>query len=146
MTDLAEETARVHQLVPILGAMGIEVTRADRGQVACRLPAGPNVNHFGVSYAGSLFSAAEMLGGVIAGTTFPLEGFIPLVKKLEITFLKPAGTAVVASTGLEEEEIARIEAEAIERGKADFVLRTEVVDESGVVVARTEGLYQLRRM
>ena len=41
---------------------------------------------------------------------------------------------------------ARIEAEAQEMGKSEFILRTEVTDEAGVVVASTEGVYQVRKM
>ena len=36
-------------------------------------------------------------------------------------------------------------AEYAERGKSDFELVAEVTDEAGTVVARTRGLYQLRR-
>src|SRR5689334_24560737 len=63
--DLAEATANVHAVVPILGAMGLEIVEASPGRAAARIPSGPNVNHFGVAYAGSLFSVAEMLGGII---------------------------------------------------------------------------------
>jgi hypothetical protein len=56
MTEpLAEETAAVHAVVPILGAMGLEVLEASPGRAAARIPTGPNVNHIGVAYAGSLF-------------------------------------------------------------------------------------------
>ena len=70
------------------------------------IPAGPNVNHFGSIYAGSLFTVAEMLGGVLGLNTFDLDGFVPIVKSMEIRFLKPATTGVRAATSLAEEEIA----------------------------------------
>lgn len=143
--DLAEATANVHTLVPILGAMGLEIIEAAPGRAAARIPAGPNVNHFGVAYAGSLFSVAEMLGGIIGGF-FDVPGAIPLVKRLEIDFTRPAMTAATARTTLSEEEIARIQSEATEKGKSNFELLTEVTDESGTVVARTHGFYQLRVM
>jgi acyl-coenzyme A thioesterase PaaI-like protein len=144
-TDLAEATANVHAVVPILGAMGLEVLEAAPGRAAARIPTGPNVNHFGVTYAGSLFSVAEMLGGIIGGY-FEVPGAIPLVKRLEIDFTRPAMTAVTARTTLSEEESARVQAEASENGKSNFELLTEVVDEDGTVVARTHGFYQLRVM
>src|SRR6202007_1323692 len=83
--DLAEATANVHAVVPILGAMGLEVVEAAPGRAAARIPTGPNVNHFGVTYAGSLFSVAEMLGGIIGGF-FEVSGAIPIVQRLEIDF------------------------------------------------------------
>ncbi|WP_203337930.1 PaaI family thioesterase [Nocardioides limicola] len=145
MTDSAALTSQLHTMVPILGAMGVELIEAEPGRAACRLPAEPNVNHFGVSYAGSLFSAAEMLGGVISLTSFPLDGFVPIVKRVSIDFLRPASTAVVASVSLDDAEIERIRTEALDRGKAEFDLRSELVDEEGTVVAATTGTYQLRR-
>lgn len=144
-TDLAQATANVHAVVPILGAMGLEVLEAAPGRAAARIPTGPNVNHFGVTYAGSLFSVAEMLGGIIGGF-FDVPGAIPIVKRLEIDFTRPAMTAVTASTTLSEDEQARVQAEAAETGKSNFELLTEVVGEDGTVVARTHGFYQLRVM
>lgn len=143
--DLAEATANVHALVPILAAMGLEVLEAAPGRATARIPTGPNVNHFGVTYAGSLFSVAEMLGGIIGGF-FQVPGAIPIVKRVEIDFTRPAMTAVVASTSLAEDERSRIQAEASEHGKSNFELLSEVTGEDGTVVARTHGFYQLRVM
>lgn len=143
--DLAAATANVHALVPILGAMGLEVIEAAPGRAAARIPTEPNVNHFGVTYAGCLFSVAEMLGGIIGGF-FEVPGAIPLVKRLEIDFTRPAMTAATARTTLSKDEIARIQAEATENGKSNFELLTEVTGEDGTVVARTHGFYQLRVM
>jgi len=146
MTDLEATTADVHRLIPILGAMALEVVELERTSVAARIPAAPNVNHFGVTYAGSLFTVAEVLGGLLPRTSLVAEGGVPLVKRLEIDFLLPATTAVIARATLGEDEIARVLAEYAERGKANFELVTEVTDESGTVVARTRGDYQLRRL
>jgi len=142
---LVEQTALVHQVVPILGAMGIEILEASPGVAAARIPTGPNVNHFGVAYAGSLFSVAEMLGGVIGGF-FDVPGAIPLVKRVEIDFTRPATTAATARTTLSEDEQARVQQEALATGKSNFELLTEVTGEDGTVVARTHGFYQLRVM
>lgn len=143
--DLADATANVHALVPILGAMGLEVLEAAPGRAAARIPAAPNVNHFGVAYAGSLFSVAEMLGGIIGGF-FDVPGAIPLVKRLEIDFTRPAMSAATARATLSDEEISRVQSEASTNGKSNFELVTEVTDEEGTVVARTHGFYQLRVM
>ncbi len=144
--DYDELTAGVHALIPVMATMGLRVVDARRGHAAAEIPPEPNVNHFGAIYAGSLFTVGEMLGGVLGFNTFDLPGFVPLVKKLEISFLKPAMTTIRAATSLSEEEIERIETEAKDTGKSEFVLTADLTDESGVVVARTEGLYQIRRM
>lgn len=148
MTDpeLQKLTDFVRTAIPIFEPMGVTVVDLRRGHAAAEIPAEANVNHFGVIYAGSLFTVAEMLGGIIGFKSFEsLTGFVPLVKSLEIKFLRPATTRVRATTSLTEEEMTRIEAEAAEKGKAEFVLSTKVTDENGVVVAETEGVYQMRK-
>lgn len=144
--DLAALTDGVRHLIPVMAAMELSVVDARRGHAAAKIPAAPNVNHFGSIYAGSLFTVAEMLGGVLGLNTFDLEGFVPIVKGMEIRFLKPATTGVRATTSLSEEEIARVESEARATGRAEFRLTAEVTDEAGVVVAATEGVFQMRKL
>ena len=145
MTDLAQTTADIRRIIPVLDALQVEVVELERTSVAARIPAAPNVNHFGTAYAGSLFTVAEVLGGLLPRTSLAAEGAVPLVKSVTIDFLRPATTAVVARTTIEEDEIARVLAEYAERGKADFELVAELTDEEDTVVARTRGVYQLRR-
>lgn len=144
--DLDAVTADVHAAIPILGAMGLQVVELRPGFAAAELPPGPNVNHFGVTYAGSLFTVAEMLGGSLSRVSFDLEGFVPLVKDVAIRFRRPAMGTVRSEASLSADEIARVQAEAVARGKADFVLEATVTDEAGTVVATTVGTYQVRRM
>jgi acyl-coenzyme A thioesterase PaaI-like protein len=132
-------------MVPILGAMELEVVEVTATSAAARIPAGPNVNHFGAMYAGCLFSVAEMLGGLLAGF-IDVPGGVPLVKRLEIDFARPATTAVTARTTLSPGEAERVQAEALAHGKSNFELVAEVADEAGTVVARTRGYYQMRVM
>jgi acyl-coenzyme A thioesterase PaaI-like protein len=47
---------------------------------------------------------------------------------------------------LTPDEVERIRAQAVEQGKAEYVLTTEVTDENGTVVASTTGTYQVRKM
>ncbi|MGW5138274.1 PaaI family thioesterase [Nocardia beijingensis] len=130
--------------IPIAHKMGVQAVEVRRGYAATSVPAEGNGNHFGVMYAGVLFTVAEILGGAIAVATFDNSAFYPLVKDLHIFFRKPAKTDVRAEATLTEDEIARVTAEAAANGKSDFTLRAVVTDAAGVVVAETEGLYQLR--
>ncbi|MBF6190888.1 YiiD C-terminal domain-containing protein [Nocardia implantans] len=130
--------------IPIAHKMGVQAVEVRRGHAATSVPAEGNGNHFGVMYAGVLFTVAEILGGAIAVATFDNSAFYPLVKDLHIFFRKPAKTDVRAEATLTEDEIARITAEAAANGKSDFTLRAVVTDTDGVIVAETEGLYQLR--
>jgi thioesterase domain-containing protein len=146
---LRVEAAQAVGSVPILEAMGIRIVEVRPGFACADLPPEPNVNHFGVTYAGSLFSVAEMLGGVLSLVTFDLDGelagFVPLVKESTIRFRRPALGVVRASASLSDEEVARVRREALATGKGEFVLEATLTDEQGDVVASTVGTYQVRR-
>jgi thioesterase domain-containing protein len=132
--------------IPIAHKMGVKVVEARRGFAATSVPAEGNGNHFGVIYAGVLFTVAEVLGGIIPLITFDRSKYFPLVKNLDIQFVAMAKSDVRAEATLDDETIARVEAEAAERGKADFTLEAVVTDADGQTVATTRGLYQLRAL
>ena len=131
--------------VPILEAMGIRVVKARSGHAVAELPPEPNVNHFGVTYAGSLFSVAEMLGGVLSLVSFDLDGMVPVVKASSIRFRRPALGVIRAEVSLSEDEIARVQTDAQATGKGEFELEAVLTDGTGEVVATTVGTYQIRR-
>ena len=130
--------------IPPVHKMGVRVVEARRGHAVASVPLEGNGNHFGVIYAGVQFTVAEMLGGVIALATFDAAKYFPLVKKVDITFTGMARTDLLAQASLDDEEIARIETEVADKGKADFFLDAVVKDEAGQTVSLTHGLYQLR--
>ena len=136
--------------VPILDAMGIRLVEVAPGRAVAELPPEPNVNHFGVTYAGSLYSVAEMLGGVLALATFDfdgeLAGFVPLVKESTIRFRRPALGVVRAEARLSDDEVSRVRDDALATGRGEFVLEATLTDEQGEVVATTVGTYQVRRL
>lgn len=149
-TTPEEATAFVQQAIPILGAMGIRVVEAGVGHATVELPAGPNGNHFGVLYAGSLFTAAEVLGGIVPQATFDLQGelagFVPLVKSAEIKFHRPGIGDVRATATMSPDDIERVPREALANGKSEFVIEAEIVDGNGTVVATTRAVNQLRKL
>jgi thioesterase domain-containing protein len=132
--------------IPIAHKMGVQVVEARPGFAATTVPAEGNGNHFGVIYAGVLFTVAEVLGGIIPLITFDRSKYFPLVKSLDIQFVAMAKSDVRAEATLDDETIARVEAEAAQRGKADFTLEAAVTDAAGQTVATTRGLYQLRAL
>lgn len=133
-------------LVPVLGAMDLRVVAVGEGSATVEIPAQPNLNHAGVVYAGSLFSLAEVLGGIIPLVTFDLPGFVPLVRDVQIRFVRPARGAVRATADLAPDEVTRVHDVARENGKAEFMLDTELRSEDGTVVATTRAVYQMSRM
>lgn len=130
--------------IPAAHKMGIKVVEARRGYAATTVPVEGNGNHFGVIYAGVQFTAAEILGGIIAVATFDSAKYFPLVKNVDINFVGMAKSELRAEATLDDETIGRVEAEAAANGKADFTLDAMVKDADGQVVSTTHGLYQLR--
>ena len=136
--------------VPILEAMGIRIIEVRPGRAEAELPLEPNVNHFGVTYAGSLFSVAEMLGGLLSLATFDFEGelagCVPIVKESTIRFRQPSVGVVRATAELAADEVERVRRDALESGKGEFVLEATLTGVQGEVVATTTGTYQVRRL
>jgi acyl-coenzyme A thioesterase PaaI-like protein len=134
----------MEQTIPPAHRMGIKAVEARRGYAAATVPLEGNGNHFGVMYAGVQFTVAEILGGIITIASFDAAKYYPLVKKVDIQFTGMARSDLRAEASLDEEEIGRIEAEAAEKGKADFTLDAVVKDQDDQTVSVTHGLYQLR--
>ncbi|MEI2717965.1 MAG: YiiD C-terminal domain-containing protein [Candidatus Nanopelagicales bacterium] len=140
----ADATAVVHQSIPFLQRMGLEVLAIERGYVKLRVPADINGNHVGTMYAGALFSIAEVPGGLLGLLMFDPTRFFPVIKAMSVEYLRPATSAVTVEARINDAEADRILAEAESQGKSDFVLDLEVTDADGVVVMRSSGTYQLR--
>jgi acyl-coenzyme A thioesterase PaaI-like protein len=132
------------QVVPFLGRTGLKVLDLGRGHVKLMAPLEGNQNHFGAMYAGALFTLGEVPFGAIFFTTFDSAKFFPLVKEMTIQFKRPARSDVTVEVGISDDDAARISAEAEVKGKAEFVLESEILDTAGEVVAACRGVYQLR--
>jgi len=126
--------------------IGLKALVLERGRVRLAVPLEGNVNHIGSMYAGAIFTLAEIPGGALYLTSFDTARFFPVVKEMTIRFLKPVTTEATVEIALDEAAIARIEAEAAARGKADYILDGEIKDSTGQVVAASHGIYQLRAL
>lgn len=142
--ELLNET--IHQLVPFVSRAGVYLQEAGRGYVKMSLPLKGNENHIGSIYAGALFTLSEIPGGVLFLTSFDTKKFIPIIKAMNIQFLSIARTDVHVEVRMSEMEIQRIQKEAVARGKADYILSSQIRNDHGEVVASCEGVYQLRAM
>jgi acyl-coenzyme A thioesterase PaaI-like protein len=136
-------TALEH-LIPRAHQMGVEFVELRPGYVRAEVPFEGNGNHFGVIYAGVIFTLAEVLGGAMHFATFDVSTHYPLVRSLNIDFVAPGKGRLTASASLSAAEVERIKAEATPDAKVPFVLEAEVAGEDGTVVARTRGDYQIR--
>jgi acyl-coenzyme A thioesterase PaaI-like protein len=134
----------IESLIPVAHRMGVTFVEVEPGLVRATVPFEGNGNHFGVVYAGVIFTVAEVLGGAIHFATFDASTHYPLVRRIDIDFIAPGTTDLTAIGRMTADEIARIKAAATPDAKVPFVFETEVLDTNGTVVARTRGDYQLR--
>ena len=132
-------------LVEGIKRTGIRAVAARDRYAKMLMPIEGNVNHVGMMYAGSLFTLGEIAGGAIHLTSFDGTRLYPIVKEVHIRFRRPATTDVTMEVELSPEEASRIEAEALEKGKADYVLSLELKDANGEVVSTVDGTWQVRR-
>ena len=132
--------------IPFVGRTEVKVLESERGYVKMMMPLEPNINHVGTMYAGALFTLAELPGGAIFLSTFDASQFYPLIKGMEIKFVKPATTDITVEVRLDQDQAAKIQQTADEVGKADYEWECELKDANGQVVAVSSNRYQLRRM
>lgn len=129
---------------PFVERMGLRLDDIRPGYCRMTAPMEDNGNHIGTMYAGALFTLAEIPGGAIFLSTFDASRYYPIIKGMDIRFLKPARTDISVEVSITTEEVDRIQAAAAADGKADYSWTSELVDTDGVVVARTTNDYQLR--
>ena len=136
--------AMIEQGIPFAARTGVKVLAMEPGYVKLLMPLEPNINHVGTMYAGALFTLAELPGGAIFLTTFDAGRFYPIIKGMEIKFVKPASTDITVEVRLDPAEAERIQQAANEAGKADYDWECELKDANGNVVCVTSNRYQLR--
>ena len=121
---------------PYVNMAGLVAEAVEVGHVRLRLPVDPvHKNHVGIAYAGSEFVLAEIAGGTLFMTTYGTDEFVPILKGVDIKFLKPGTTDLIVDVSLDEEQAEERIAPIRERGRGDFMLDIEVLDEDGQAVA-----------
>jgi acyl-coenzyme A thioesterase PaaI-like protein len=95
--------------------------------------------------AGALFTLAEITGGALFVASFDSARYFAVVVEMNIQFIKPADSAVTIEVSLDQERISRLQEELLQNGKVRFELVGELKSATGVVVARSRGLYQIRK-
>ncbi|MFO7964959.1 MAG: YiiD C-terminal domain-containing protein [Desulfobacterales bacterium] len=131
--------------VPFIERIGIEALKMDADGIRIKVPLEPNINHIGSMYAGALWTLAEVMGGAVYHVYLAVEGTFPIVKELNIKFVRPAATDITCEYQMDTAEADRLKDECIEKGKANYDISLELKDAGGNVVAASQGYYQFRK-
>ena len=95
-------------------------------------------NHVGTAYAGSMFVIMEIACGTLFFATYGMDKYAPVVKRIEIDYLRPTKNDLVADVRISEEE-ANEKIRAIEEnGKGDMRFTVSLSDSEGTEVAKAQ--------
>ncbi|HYF35924.1 MAG TPA: DUF4442 domain-containing protein [Prosthecobacter sp.] len=124
----------------------IGLVPADEAAKLLRLPAGDQyLNHLGTVHASALLALAEASSGEFLlrhlGTA---AGVVPVVRRLEAKFRKPATGVVTSATSAGPEALTQLQADLAGKGRALIAVTVELHDESAahVLTATVEWFIQ----
>lgn len=119
----------IGRVVPFVGTAGLRIEQLDRERCVIALEPRRKVqNHIGGVHAAATALLAETATGMALGMHLP-DGKLPLLKRLDIQYLKRAEGAVRAEARLPAEAAARMERD----DKGDVVVPVTVTDSAGTV-------------
>jgi hypothetical protein len=120
--------------LPFNRLIGLEASPDNSGFLVC-LPEGPQyTNHLDTIHASALLAVAEAGSGAFLVRQFgPIPGLVPVVRRLEARFRKPARGRISARVTVGAQEVERWSAELAARGRALVPVPVEVVDAGGVI-------------
>ncbi|MCF7788428.1 MAG: DUF4442 domain-containing protein [Prosthecobacter sp.] len=98
-----------------------------------RLPSGPQyLNHLGTVHASAQLALAEASSGeFLLRSLGPDSGVIPVVRRLESKFRKPANGAITSTVTTPPATLDQLRADLATKGRATISLTVELHDESG---------------
>ena len=118
--------------LPFNALVGIQ--RADTDGSLLQLPSDPRyLNHLGTVHASALLALAEASSGEFLVRHFgPIEGIVPVVRRFEAKFRKPASGSIRSTAGSTSEALARLDAELASKGRSIILVAVELHDESDI--------------
>jgi acyl-coenzyme A thioesterase PaaI-like protein len=117
--------------IPFNAFLGLQA--AAEPTALLRLPAGEKyLNHLGTVHASAQLALAEATSGEFLLRRFgQAEGVIPVVRRLEAKFSKPAHGALTSRVTTPVEELTRVETELAAKGRSLVGISVELFDEAG---------------
>ena len=117
---------------PFINMANMQAEVVEERHVKLRLPVeGLHMNHVGIAYAGSEFIMA----------TYGTDEFVPILKGVDIKFVKPGTKDLRVDIALTAEEAEEKIAPVRERGRGDYFLDIPVYDVDGLLVAQMNFNY-----
>ena len=117
--------------LPFNSFLGIQIS-TEPSQLL-RLPSGEQyLNHLGTVHASAQLALAEASSGEFLLKHFGCtDGIVPVVRRLEAKFRKPANGAVTSTATAAPTAIEQLDAELASKGRALIPIKVELHDQSG---------------
>jgi acyl-coenzyme A thioesterase PaaI-like protein len=121
--------------IPFNVLVGIE--RAQGDGALLQLPSDPRyLNHVGTVHASALLALAEASSGEFILRHFrSLNDIVPVVRRLDAKFRKPAKGLIVSSASVAPDALTHLDAELATKGRSLVRISVELRDQSGIHVA-----------
>lgn len=132
--------------LPFNSFLGLEPA-SEAGQLL-RLPADAKyLNHLGTVHASALLALAEATSGEFLVRHFgTADGLLPVVRRLESKFRKPAHGAVTSTASAPAESLAQLTADLATKGRVLLPITVELHDTSGAHVLTATIEWFLQRL
>ncbi len=122
--------------LPFSRLIGIEYSDSDQ---RLRLPFSDQVkNHLGIFHAGAQFALMETASGLFLQQRFPEweEKVIPVLRKAEVKYMKPASSDLTAEAYAEEKSLTAFEEQMDKAGRCLVSVSVDSKNETGDIVSR----------
>lgn len=116
----------------------IGITHDDKNMEELKLPYVPELkNHLGTVHAGAQFALAEACSGAFLLQRYPdlADMVIPVVRKADVKFKKPATGNLTASASIDSAEEENFIARLNKKGRSSIPVSVKVEDHDGTVTA-----------
>ena len=123
---------------------GINVIDIEQNHVKLEMPLGTvNVNHIGTAYAISMIMLMEVAGTSLIRATYGFDKYIPIIKKVAISFIKPTDKTLICDLEISEQEAKDKIAFIEENNKGNYELAVVLKDIDANEVAKAEFVFYL---
>ncbi len=131
----------LHEQIPLTRAMGVRVERFDDSGLVLTAPLGPNHNHLGTAFGGSLSAIATLAGYALLWLELGDRDSHIVIKSSSLKFRHPVrGEIRAVCPRIGSEALAAFRGKFARTGKAGISLRVAIV-EDGVECVEFEGLF-----
>jgi acyl-coenzyme A thioesterase PaaI-like protein len=118
--------------LPFNSFLGIQ-TASDPARLLTLPPGGQYLNHLGTVHASALLALAEAASGEFLLRHFgSSDGVVPVVRRIEAKFRKPAHGSVNATASATSDALAQLNADLDAKSRALISITVELYDESGL--------------